>query len=236
MKVVECFITGENSAAGHRGGNACGERKAGSCILAWREVAATGSVSCFPVAQPSLCLAAWKLYLRHKSPSLLLGKAAIGSVFLKSIFKHTVCSPEIRLCLQGPCKLILAAQGNVLIFPVFAHLLLVVYLAVFKHRYGLGLEQQVQWKCLPGVCGCADVKHGQEARRTPVSREREDQVLLQRDPFHHDAVARPGLSCCPGNSGGSPLGRTDQVQTLSDFSGALGLTHWFPELYSRFHV
>ena len=86
------------------------------------------------------------------------------SVILKSIFKHTVCSPEIRLCLQGPCKLILAAQGNVLIFPVFAHLLLVVYLAVFKHRYGLGLEQQVQWKCLPGVCGCADVKHGQEAR------------------------------------------------------------------------
>ena len=236
MKVVECFITGENSAAGHRGGNACGERKAGSCILAWREVAATGSVSCFPLAQPSLCLAAWKLYLRRKSPSLLLGKAAVGSVFLKSIFKHTVCSPEICLCLQGPCKLILAAQGNVLIFPVFAHLLLVVYLAVFKHRYGLGLEQQVQWKCLPGVCGCADVKHGQEARRTPVSREREDQVLLQRDPFHHDAVARPGLSCCPGNSGGSPLGRMDQVQTLSDFSGALGLTHWFPELYSRFHV
>lgn len=236
MKVVECFITGENSAAGHRGGNACGERKAGSCILAWREVAATGSVSCFPLAQPSLCLAAWKLYLRRKSPSLLLGKAAVGSVFLKSIFKHTVCSPEIRLCLQGPCKLILAAQGNVLIFPVFAHLLLVVYLAVFKHRCGLGLEQQVQWKCLPGVCGCADVKHGQEARRTPVSREREDQVLLQRDPFHHDAVARPGLSCCPGNSGGSPLGRMDQVQTLSDFSGALGLTHWFPELYSRFHV
>lgn len=199
-------------------------------------MAATGSVSCFPMAQPSLCLAAWKLYLRLKSPHLLLGKAAIGSVFLKSIFKHTVWAPEIRLCLQGSCKLILAAQGNVLIFPAFAHLLLAVYLAVFRHRYGLGLEQQVRWNYLPGVCACADVKHGQEARRTPASREREDQVLLQRDSFHPDAVARPGLSCCPGDSGGSPLGRMDQVQTLSDFSGALGLTHCFPELFSGFHV
>lgn len=211
------------------------ERRAAA---SWRggEVAATVSVSCCPVAQPSLCMAAWKLYLRHKSPHLLLGKAAVGSVFLKSVFKRTVCSPEIRLCLQGSYKLILAAQGNVLIFPAFTDLLLEVYLAVFKHRYGLGLDQQVRWKCLPGVHACAYVKHGQEAQRTPVCRQREGQGLLQRDPFHPDAVARLGLSCCPDHSGGSPLGRMDQAQALSDFSGALGLTHCFPELCCGFHI
>ena len=157
-------------------------------------------------------------------------------MFLKRIFKRTVCSPEIHLSLQGSCKLILAAQGNVLISPAFTDMLLEVYLAVFKHRYGLGLEQQVRWKCLPGVHACADVKHGQEAKRTPVCRQREGQGLLQRDPFQPDAVARPGLSCCLDHSGGSPLGRMDQVQALSDFSGALGLTHCFPEPCSGFHI
>ena len=49
----------------------------------WRggEVAAVGSVSCCPVAQPSLCLAAWKLYLRHKSPHLLLEKLQLEAYF-----------------------------------------------------------------------------------------------------------------------------------------------------------
>ena len=52
-------------------------------------------------------------------PCLLLGKAAVGSLFFKSIFKHAMCSLEIRRCLQGSCKLIPAAQGSVLIFPDF---------------------------------------------------------------------------------------------------------------------
>ena len=113
------------------------------------------------------------------SSGLLLGKAAIGSLLLKSIFTHTVCSPEICLCLQRSRKLILAAQGSVLIFADFSHLLLAVYLAVFEHRYGLGLERQIPWKHLPGVYACACVKHGLGAKRKRVSREREKGVLLQ---------------------------------------------------------
>lgn len=129
------------------------------------------------------------------SSGLLLGKAAIGSLFLKGSFKHTVCSPEIRLCLQRSRKLILAAQGSVLIFADFTHLLLAVYLAVFEHRYGLGLEQQIPWKHLPGVYAWAVVKHRLGAKRKRVSREREMEVLLQSH-MERETLSAPML--CPG--------------------------------------
>lgn len=135
------------------------------------EVASTGSASCCPIAWPSLCPSAWKLFLWQKSPCLLLGKAAIGSLFFKSIFQHTVCSPERLLCLQGSCKLMLAAQGSVLIFPDFSDLLLAVYLAFFKRRYSLGLEQQIPWTSLPDVHAGADGKNRLGAEKKPVSRE-----------------------------------------------------------------
>lgn len=144
MKVRACFVTGENSPAGHRGGNLGGERKAGRGTWAHWGRWPPGLRPAVPLpSPPSACqpgsfTSDWSPPPPPPSSGLLLGKAAIGSLFLKSSFKHTVCSPEICLCLQRSRKLILAAQGSVLIFADFTHLLLAVYLAVFEHSYGLG--------------------------------------------------------------------------------------------------
>lgn len=114
MKVAKCFITGENSPAGHQGRHPHPERKGSQTP---NQPSGEGILHslCIPLTYcPALPWppSAWKLYLWRKSPCLLLGNASIGSLPLSSVFKHRVCSLkppvparvlEVNSCHPGRC-------------------------------------------------------------------------------------------------------------------------------------
>lgn len=228
MKVAKCFITGENSPAGHQGRHPHPERKAHRHqINTVGKVSSTPSASRWLIAQPSLCPSAWKLYLWRKSPCLLLGKASIGSLPLSSVFlKHTVCSLkplvparvlEVNSCHPGKC-------------PSFPQLSL-TYSSLYTW---LSLNTVTAWdwtsQSLRGLWHAyADGK--QACGQEKACRQEENQISLQRGRWKGTSLRyRRGagspvalLSCWAGH----PENRT---QAPSDIFRVPNMAHCLPEL------